>query len=94
MMNRTIAVLAFASLLSTLSISAFATQRPVEETTLPPNEVPGINQSNVPESNAEKANKKGEEAAGSNSGAESGSLKKEADATSDADKAVGGEPGS
>jgi hypothetical protein len=97
-MNRTFAVLTLAGLLSSFSFTVCAGERPVEETTLPPHAVPGINQPNVVESHKDKADKKGEEASGSNSGAASEHLQKEVDSTIDskqgAQKPVEGKSGS
>ncbi|VVO52897.1 hypothetical protein PS880_00391 [Pseudomonas fluorescens] len=78
MMNKTITSLSFASLLAMASFFALAA-----ETTSPPTTIPGVNQAQAAESNEEKANKKGEEAAGSNSGADAQSLEKEAASSSD-----------
>ena len=77
MMNK-ITSLSFACLLAMGSFFALAA-----ETTSPPTAVPGVNQAQAAESNEEKANKKGEEAAGSNSGADAQSLEKEAASSSD-----------
>jgi hypothetical protein len=81
MMNRTITTLAIASLLSTGSFCAMA----AEKVDTPPTAVPGVNQAQGAESNEEKANKKGEEASGSNSGADSQATEKDA-ATSSGSK--------
>jgi hypothetical protein len=91
-MNRTLAVLTLAGLMSSVSPMVCATERPVEETTLPPHAVPGINQPNVVESHKEKADKKGEEAAGSNAGAEAGEMHKEADSAGKPPNDASGKP--
>jgi len=52
-----------------------AAEKTTEDATIPPSALPGLNQ---PESNAEKANKKGEEAASSNAGADAHYIKKDA----------------
>ena len=76
MMNRTITTLAIASLLSTIAMAA-------EKTETPPTAIPGVNQAQGAESNEQKADKKGEEASGSNSGAESHETEKDAATSSD-----------
>jgi hypothetical protein len=81
MMNRTITTLAIASLLSTGSFFAMAS----EKADIPPTAIPGVNQAQGAESNEQKADKKGEEASGSNSGAESQETEKDA-ATSSGSK--------
>ncbi|WPN44817.1 MULTISPECIES: hypothetical protein [unclassified Pseudomonas] len=81
-MNRKIAALTLASLLSTGSVLALATEKNVHEHTLPPDAVPGVNKAQGPESNEEKADKKGEESSGSNSGAESHETEKDAASSS------------
>ncbi|MNF72637.1 hypothetical protein D3C84_546190 [compost metagenome] len=81
-MNRKIAVLTLASLLSMGSFSALAAEKNIHEHTLPPDAVPGVNTPQGPESNEEKADKKGEEAAGSNSGAETHETEKDAASSS------------
>jgi len=77
MMNKTIASLSIASLLAMGSFFALASETP------PATAIPGVNQPQAAESNEEKANKKGEEASGSNSGADAQSLEKEAASSSD-----------
>lgn len=66
-------------------------EKTTEDATIPPSALPGLNQ---PESNAEKANKKGEEAAGSNAGADAHSIKKDAESEDDGDNQRGSESGS
>lgn len=78
MMNRTITALAIASLLSTGSFFALAAGKDA----VPPTAIPGINQGQGAESNEQKADKKGEEASGSNSGADSQATEKDADSSS------------
>ena len=70
MMNRTIAALTIAGLVSACSLFAFAAEKVTEDAAVPPAALPGINQAQGDESNEDKADKKGEEAAGSNSGAD------------------------
>jgi hypothetical protein len=77
-MNQTITSLAIASLLAMGSFFALAA-----ETTSPSTAIPGVNQAQAAESNDEKANKKGEEAAGSNSGADEQAIEKDAATSSD-----------
>ncbi|MGH8385908.1 MAG: hypothetical protein ACRESJ_10480 [Pseudomonas sp.] len=77
-MNRKAAVLLFASLLSTCSLFVGAVEKTTTGSSVPPAALPGINQAQGAESNEEKADKKGEEAAGSNSGADSDAAQKDA----------------
>jgi len=70
-MNGTIAPLLIAGLVSVGSLSALAGENTVAESAVPPAALPGINQPQGAESKEDKADKKGEEAAGSNSGADS-----------------------
>jgi hypothetical protein len=72
-MNRTIAALTFASLLMPCSLVALAAEKTAAESATPA----------TAESNDEKANKKGEEASGSSSGADSQSMEKEADSSTE-----------
>lgn len=74
-MNRTIAALMLGSLLSTTAQLAMA------GSTVPPTGIPGVNQGGT-ESKEDKADKKGEEASGSNSGAESHETEKDAQTSS------------
>ncbi|PMW98558.1 hypothetical protein C1X59_19405 [Pseudomonas sp. FW215-R2] len=74
-MNRTIAALMLGSLLSATAPLAMA------GSTVPPTGIPGVNQGGT-ESKEEKADKKGEEASGSNSGAESHETEKGAQTSS------------
>jgi hypothetical protein len=67
-MNSKIAALMFAGLVSVYSLHSLAAEKVTEDATIPPSALPGLNQGD--ESNKEKADKKGEEAAGSNSGEE------------------------
>lgn len=71
-MNRTLAVLSLAVLLSSGSFEALAADVTEQGSTAPPAAA------QRPESNQEKADKKGEEASGSNSGADSKTMEKEA----------------
>lgn len=79
-MNSKIAALTLASLLSVCSLYTLAAEKVTEDATIPPSALPGLNQGG--ESNKEKADKKGEEAAGSNSGAESEEIEKDAASSS------------
>lgn len=74
-MNRTIAALMLGSLLSATAPLAIA------GSTVPPTGIPGVNQGGT-ESKEDKADKKGEEASGSNSGAESHETEKDAQTSS------------
>lgn len=78
MINRKIAALTLVGLLSSCSLYAFAAEPTKQGSAVPPAAIPGINQAHGAESNEDKANKKGEEAAGSNSGADSQTQEKEA----------------
>lgn len=72
-MNRTIAALTFASLLMPCSLFTLAAEKTATEST----------PQATTESNDEKANKKGEEASGSSSGADAQALEKEADSSTE-----------
>ncbi|WP_085689167.1 MULTISPECIES: hypothetical protein [unclassified Pseudomonas] len=74
-MNRTIAALMLGSLLSATAPLAMAGSN------VPPTGIPGVNQGGT-ESKEDKADKKGEEASGSNSGAESHETEKDAQTSS------------
>ena len=87
-MNRTIAALTIAGLVSACSLFAFAAEKVTEDA---PAALPGINQAQGTESKEEKADKKGEEAAGSNSGADAEATDKDA-ATSSGSKDVEKKP--
>ncbi|WP_025111220.1 hypothetical protein [Pseudomonas sp. H1h] len=83
-MNKKIATLVLASLMLTASGLSLATDK--AGSAAPPTAIPGVNQSSSkPESNEEKANKKGEEASGSNSGAASKETEKDAATSSDSE---------
>ncbi|XHF33094.1 hypothetical protein OXH62_27840 [Pseudomonas chlororaphis] len=75
-MNRTIAALMLGSLLSATAPLAMA------GSSVPPTGIPGVNQGGT-ESKEDKADKKGEEASGSNSGAESHETEKDAQTSSE-----------
>ena len=90
-MNRTIAALTITGLVSTCSLFAFAAEKVTEDSAVPPAALPGINQAQGSESKEDKADKKGEEAAGSNSGAEAEETDKDA-ATSSGSKDVEKKP--
>lgn len=81
MMNRKIVVLGLASLMSICSLHLPAAETTTKGSAVPPAAVPGINQAQGSESNEEKANKKGEEASGSNSGADSETMENESEPT-------------
>lgn len=74
-MNRTIAALMLGSLLSATAPLSMA------GSTVPPTGIPGVNQGGT-ESKEDKADKKGEEASGSNSGAETHETEKDAQTSS------------
>ena len=73
MMNKTITSLAIACLLSTFSLFTFAAEKSAA----------GVIQPQAAETNEEKANKNGEEASGSNSGADAQAIEKDAATSSD-----------
>jgi len=75
-MNRTIAALMLGSLLSATAPLAMA------GSSVPPTGIPGVNQGGT-ESKEDKADKKGEEASGSNSGAETHETEKDAQTSSE-----------
>lgn len=72
-MNRKIAAFTLASLLMPCSLFALAVEKTAAEST----------PSTTAESNEQKADKKGEEASGSNSGADSQSMEKDAASTTE-----------
>jgi len=74
-MNRTIAALMLGSLLSATAPLATA------GSSVPPTGIPGVNQGGT-ESKEDRADKKGEEASGSNSGAETHETDKDAQTSS------------
>lgn len=80
-MNKTIVVLGLAGLLSTCPLLAFSADKSAGSAA-PPSGIPGINQGGS-ESNTDKADKKGEESSGSNSGAENHETEKDAATSSD-----------
>lgn len=77
MMNRKITALTLASLLSSCPLFALAAEATQQGSALPPAAIPGINQGQPAKPKAESASKKGEEAAGSNSGTDEQTMKKE-----------------
>lgn len=89
-MNTTIAALMLTGLLSASPLYVLAAEKTTEDATIPPSALPGLNA----ESNEEKANKKGEEAAGSNAGADAHSIKKDAESEDDGDNQRGSGSGS
>jgi hypothetical protein len=78
MINRKMLALMAAALLSTASSFALVTGKAMAGSAVPPAAIPGINQPRGDEPKDEKADKKGEEASGSNSGAESHEMEKDA----------------
>ncbi|MHC8290409.1 hypothetical protein ACYZUD_27080 [Pseudomonas sp. XS1P51] len=76
-MNKQIVALTLAGLLSTCSLYALAAEKTTAGSAVPPAALPGLNQAQGSESNEDKANKKGEESSGSNSGADSQTLEKD-----------------
>jgi hypothetical protein len=89
-MNTTIAALMLTGLLSASPLYVLAAEKTTEDATIPPSALPGLNT----ESNEEKANKKGEESAGSNAGADAHSIKKDAESEDDGDNQRGSGSGS
>jgi hypothetical protein len=85
-MNRNLVALALAGLVATCTFTALATDE-TSGSVAPPTALPGVNQGHSSGSNEEKADKKGEEAAGSNSGADSQATEKDA-STSSGSKSV------
>lgn len=83
-MNRTIAALTIAGLFA-CPLFALATEKVTEDAAVPPAALPGINQTQGTESKEEKADKKGEEASGSNSGADPEAMEKDAATSSDSE---------
>lgn len=73
-MNTKIAALTLAGLLSSCSLYALAAEKTTTGTAVPPAALPGLNQGQAPESNEDKASKKGEESSGVNPGADSKTL--------------------
>lgn len=87
-MNRKIAAITLAGLLSACPLFASAATKTADESAAPPTALPGVNQAGKAQSNADKADKadkKGEEASGSNSGAESHETAKDAATSSDSE---------
>lgn len=80
-MNKKIAALVFGSVLVTGSLFAVAAEKTSGESAVPPTVIPGINQSDSSKADDDKASKKGEEASGSNSGAEAQAMDKETDSS-------------
>lgn len=88
MMNRPMTALTLIGLLSVASFPALAAETTTQGSAVPPAAIPGLNQSHSAESNEEKASKKGEEAAGSNSGSDAQTQKKEAEPSSNSKQKV------
>ncbi|MFY0731959.1 hypothetical protein [Pseudomonas sp. NFX15] len=91
-MQSNIAALIFIGLLSASSTCSLAAEKTTADSTLPPSAMPGLNQAGSAESKEQKADKKGEEAAGSNSGTDSQSTEKDA-ATSSGSPSKDKKPG-
>ncbi|MDB5994566.1 MAG: hypothetical protein JWP42_1702 [Pseudomonas sp.] len=87
-MNRIIAALTLAGLFSTGSQCLIAAEKTDAGSAVPPSALPGLNSANGSESKEDKADKKGEEASGSNSGAESEATEKDSATSSGASKEV------
>lgn len=84
-MNRKIAAITLTGLLAACPLFASAVGQTADESAAPPTALPGVNQAGKAQSNADKADKKGEEASGSNSGAESHETAKDAATSSDSE---------
>jgi hypothetical protein len=82
-MNRKTAAITLTGLLAACPLFASAVGQTADESAAPPTALPGVNQAGKAQSNADKADKKGEEASGSNSGAESHETAKDAATSSD-----------
>jgi hypothetical protein len=80
-MNNKMTVIGLAGLISICPLFALAVEK-TSGSSVPPTAIPGVNQGGS-ESKEEKANKKGEEASGSNSGAEAHETQKDAEGSSD-----------
>jgi hypothetical protein len=78
MINRLILALTLACL-SSGALHVIA----AESTAVPPSAIPGINQGQSAQSNDDKASKKGEEASGSNSGADAQTTEKDSASSDD-----------
>ncbi|UZE14766.1 hypothetical protein [Pseudomonas sp. B21-053] len=85
-MNRRIAALTLSGLLSSCPLFALAVEKATAESAVPPTVLPGVNQSGSSKADEDKASKKGEEASGSNSGADSETLKKDSGSSGDSKK--------
>ena len=83
MMNNKIAALSFAGVLLVGPLCTLAAEKTTAGAAVPPNALPGVNHPQSSRANDEKANKKGEEASGSNSGAQSHETEKDAASSSD-----------
>lgn len=80
-MNKRMIAIGFASLVSLCPLLSLATEQ-TGGSSAPQTVMPGVNQGGS-ESKDDKADKKGEEASGSNSGAEAHETQKDADSSSD-----------
>lgn len=85
MMNKNMTALSLASLLILGPLYALATEKTTADSAAPPNALPGVNQSKSSRANDEKANKKGEESSGGNSGAQPHETAKDAATSSDSE---------
>lgn len=84
MINRMLLALTLAGL-SSYSLLVLA----ADSSAVPPSAIPGINQGQSAQSHDDKANKKGEEAAGSNSGADAQTTEKDSASSDDGAKQRG-----
>ncbi|MBV6821594.1 hypothetical protein [Pseudomonas sp. PD9R] len=82
-MNKTITALILVGLMTPFSLNSLAAEKSTTGSAVPPSALPGINSAHGSESKEDKANKKGEEASGSNSGAEAQATEKDAATSSD-----------
>ena len=80
-MNKRMIAIGLASLVSLCPLFSLATEK-AGGSSAPPTVMPGVNQGGSA-SKEDKADKKGEEASGSNSGAEAHETQKDADSSSD-----------
>ena len=81
LMNKRMIAIGLASLLSLCPLFSLAAEK-TGESSVPATAIPGVNQGGS-ESKEDKADKKGEEASGSNSGAEAHETQKDANTSSD-----------
>ncbi|WP_397448655.1 hypothetical protein [Pseudomonas sp. NA-150] len=81
-MNRKITAIVLTGLLSSCSFVALAAEKTAAGSPAPTTSAPGSNQARGAESKEDKASKKGEEASGSNSGADAEMMEKDMDTSS------------